>query len=668
MMPGDIGDARLVSYFLENIYQFITTGKGSLWHLPMLYPFPYVGAFSENLFGASPLYCVARCITSDQETAFQLWFLASYPLNFAGCYYALRKMGVSPIGATVGSVIFAFALPTSMRSGHPQLSYRFAVPLAVLGLLRFFESRDWSHLVVCLAWLVLQLYCSIYIGFFTGLLVIGIILAHMFSGAYNHKANLARCKTDLCNGWRRQTIGSRLLLLSAAISLGFGLVLLFYPYLQVTQHYSFVRSVGEIASMLPRPESYFLSDHSWLWKSNAESFHSLPMRHEHQMFFGVLPLLLAIFGCFATVRKDLRETRWLIIRASVVVVLLTINIGGISLWLIFCQLPLASAIRAMTRLDLVLLFPVAFLGGLGVDALLRSAGPLGLRLSLLVGVMLVLEAAAISFPCSEKAEWQRRVKTKESLLPMTVPSGAVLFFAQKHEPAYAEELDAMLVSQRKGFPTINGYTGNLPPDFSNNFGQDLSELARRALSWISFSSPADPEREYFDFIRRVIPVGFSDNMEIFEWSASIPARTRTRHVYSPEQLSKLTLSILGIRALAGEYMTVVDITNVGDSDIASISSTGNHLNVSWRFIDKTGQPVSGWDNRKTLPFDIPAGKSVQIQLPDNSLNTRCGESVEVSLVQEGKFWLHDYGFTPPRKVIDAKTMIRPFLQNRTNKQ
>ena len=51
-MPGDIGDARLVNYFLENSYQFLTGTSNSLWHLTFFYPFPFVGGFSENLFGS----------------------------------------------------------------------------------------------------------------------------------------------------------------------------------------------------------------------------------------------------------------------------------------------------------------------------------------------------------------------------------------------------------------------------------------------------------------------------------------------------------------------------------------------------------------------------------------------------------------------------------------
>jgi hypothetical protein len=48
LMPGDVGDARLNNYFLENIYLFFKGKSDSLWHLGFFYPFPFTGGFSDN--------------------------------------------------------------------------------------------------------------------------------------------------------------------------------------------------------------------------------------------------------------------------------------------------------------------------------------------------------------------------------------------------------------------------------------------------------------------------------------------------------------------------------------------------------------------------------------------------------------------------------------------
>ena len=76
MMPGDFGDARLNNYFLENIYQYVSGGCVSLVHLGFFYPFPYVLGFSDNLFGSSPVYVIARFLTAAPDTAFQVWTCA----------------------------------------------------------------------------------------------------------------------------------------------------------------------------------------------------------------------------------------------------------------------------------------------------------------------------------------------------------------------------------------------------------------------------------------------------------------------------------------------------------------------------------------------------------------------------------------------------------------
>ena len=95
LMPGDAGDPRLNNYFLENIFQFILGRVDSLWHLGFFYPFPWVVGFSDNLFGASPLYIVPRALGAKTDTAFQLWFLAAYPTNYLAAYITLKRLQFS---------------------------------------------------------------------------------------------------------------------------------------------------------------------------------------------------------------------------------------------------------------------------------------------------------------------------------------------------------------------------------------------------------------------------------------------------------------------------------------------------------------------------------------------------------------------------------------------
>ena len=146
LIPGDVGDALLCNYFLENIFLFICGKSESLWNLPFFHPFPYVLGFSENLFGSSIFYIIPRFLKVEPQTAFQIWFLIGYLLNYISSYWALRYIKMSVVSATVGAMIFTFALPTTAHAGHEQLHYRFGIPLSITLLISFLVNKNWVFL------------------------------------------------------------------------------------------------------------------------------------------------------------------------------------------------------------------------------------------------------------------------------------------------------------------------------------------------------------------------------------------------------------------------------------------------------------------------------------------------------------------------------------------
>ncbi len=368
MMPGDIGDARLNNYFLENVYQFFAGNADSLWHLPFFFPFPYVLGFSDNLFGSAPVYALARLITGEADTAYQVWFLVGYAANFGAAYYALRRLNGSVLAASIGAVIFAFALPTTAHVGHAQLHYRFGLPLAIVFFVEFLNVKSWRLLLIAGVWLVWQFYAGVYMGFFALLLMATMSMAYVGSALLERERPIRDMLKDFRSSWQSQSRQQKRIVLG-----GFGLLLLllailFYPYLQVANLYGAKRSWGEIATMLPRPQSFFLSDSSFLWATrNSRIFAGIPMRHEHQMFVGMVPLSLALAGFFVGSRARCGATFPLMGGMLGIAVVLTLYVGGFSLWYLFHKLPLASAIRAMTRLDQALLFPIAYLAVVAVD-------------------------------------------------------------------------------------------------------------------------------------------------------------------------------------------------------------------------------------------------------------------------------------------------------------
>ena len=643
LIPGDIGDARLNNYFLENIYQYFRGGSNSLWHLGFFSPFPYVLGFSDNLFGASLIYLLARTLTGEPDTAYQLWFLFGYLANYVAALYTLRRLGLSPIAAMVGALIFAFALPVTAHADHAQLHYRFGVPLTTGLYLSFLERKNAWLLVAAGAWLVWQFYCGIYMGFFTLLLLLAISAIYLASTRMQGKAALSAALKSFTAALGRQRRREKIALALTLASLAGLLCLLFYPYLRVSQLYGASRHWGEIVVMLPQLRSYFLADQSWLWASQASLFSGIPMRHEHQMFMGAIPMLLAVAGVLLGTKKQLGLPFVLIPAALALLVLVTLNLGGVSLWLLFFKLPLASAIRAMSRIDLVMLFPVAYLAAVAVDQIRTrvTGGCKGLLLVLLP--LLIFEFAAVSPHWSPKADWRARLVSAEARLTGNIPGDSMLFFSQSGGPFYADEIDAMWVSMNHAAKTLNGYSGLLPPNHAQSFGTDCSEVPKRALAYLVFSGQKDDRDAYQELMKRILPIGFSGCEAA--WLTTPPMGVAD-HLYSAEEMLRLSYRFVAKTRQKDHWLLTVAIENANHLPILAMSSLGKPMRLSWRFLDAAGQPVSDWNQRKDLPFDIPANGELQVQIPiDPSIEIQ-GGALQLSMVQELVFWAHDIGVPP----------------------
>ena len=507
-IPGEIVDSRLNHYFLENIYQFFTGGSPSLWHLQFFAPLPYIIGFSDNLFGSAIAYLVPRWLGAAPETAFQLWYLVSYPLNFVASYVSLRQMGLRRGGATVGALIYTFALPVTAQANHAQLAYRFATPLAIAQLVTFLRTAQWSRLFKAAAWLTLQLYCTIYIGFFAGMAMGVIALTFVVLGALERGGFTRESLRALGRGFRAVRLRSRWVGLGLAGLLAALWAVLLYPYLQVSTAYGVSGNVQEIVTMLPRLQSFLMADSSWLYGHLSSRLPEVPMRHEHQLFIGAIPSLLVAIAILLGQSSSGQRSVALLSGSACALVGVTLFVGY-SAWELVAWLPGLSAIRAMTRLVLVLLFPVGYLAGLGVQYITELLDGRARLVVVVAAVAMILEASAVTGMSYPVAEWRTRLEAAESRVPDQLPDGAILFFAQSGaRPLAAEELDAMWVSLKRGVPTMNGYTSSLPPGFKRRYLADCSEIPNRVQAYLELTDRPAAGKEYRDLMSRVVPVGF----------------------------------------------------------------------------------------------------------------------------------------------------------------
>ena len=421
-IPGDIGDARLNNYFLEHGYKWITGQVSSFWNAPFFYPVTQVMSFSDNHLGTLPIYSFFRFLHFDRETSYQLWFLAVFTLNYFCCAWVLRKMSINALGAAAGAYVFAFSLPVIAQIEHSQLLQRFMIPLAFYFAWQYLEKRDAKTLALACFAVVIQFYCTIYMGIFLTLGLISLLVA--FNLIQDNRPTLR----EMVGGDYR-TIALRTVIIILSI---ISLLPLIIPYYRTSLEYG-MRYWAEIATMLPRINSYFYPiQDTFLWNCLRGMGRTLPMPWEHQIFIGAIPILaFALMPVFyARNRTDpLVKKGMIAFITTALLILLTLYVyEDFSLYKFALFLPGLKAIRAVTRIMLMLLFPFAVVLGIFFHSISENRGLqshpfVKIIFSFLVLFALVLDqnVKAVGFYTYPKLESQNRSANIEKLVKQKDP-------------------------------------------------------------------------------------------------------------------------------------------------------------------------------------------------------------------------------------------------------
>src|SRR6516225_1237541 len=129
-IPGGFDDARFNMYVLEHGYRWLMRLDKSFWSAPFFYPAKNVITYSDNHLGSFLFYSVFRLLGADRETAFQLWAITLFTLNYFVTWLVLRRQGFHPVGAISAAYLFTFPFVMGIRIAHMQLAPRFMVPVA----------------------------------------------------------------------------------------------------------------------------------------------------------------------------------------------------------------------------------------------------------------------------------------------------------------------------------------------------------------------------------------------------------------------------------------------------------------------------------------------------------------------------------------------------------
>ena len=486
-IPGNLGDARLNIYFLEHGYKWLSGLEKSFWDAPFFYPAPNVMAFSDNHLGTLPIYAIFRLMNFDRDMAFQFWILSLFIFNYFFCYFSLRKFNFSAFSSACGAFIFAFSMPIASRLGHIQLLPRFLVPVGVYFTWNYLTKHDLRALIgLCIA-VVWQLYCTIYIGLFLIYVVASFVISYW----------LVRGKAFLASkrlwAYKKHVAAIIILLVLSTIVL----LPLFLPYMANSNEYG-LRPWEMIANQLPRVESYFVPPSGsfvWSWLSSVIGV-NLPLRWEQQSFIGAVPLI-AFFACFLLCfgKRPVAFTESICIlgKTSIICFLIlfisTLSFNGFSLYKFATLLPGVAAIRAVSRIIVVLSFLFSIFIAILFTFLTtsRSKGTYSIQIIIMVLLFtaLSLDQLIISFPKFNKFDAKDRVdKLVERIKKVRGNKSVLVYMPDNGEAHWGVHLDAMLTAQVLNMNTVNGYSGNCPKDYGLCVNYDSLPML---LAWIETS-------------------------------------------------------------------------------------------------------------------------------------------------------------------------------------
>ena len=480
---GDICDHRFNMFIMEHGYQWLIGQVPRFWDADIFFPASAnTIAFSDHHVGNLPLYALVRTLGLGREAAMAAWMAAVCALNYAAAAWVLVRLTGSALGAAMGAYFFAFGMPMIGQAQHPQLFPRYFVPLAVWYLLQAIASQRTWPLVALGLMVVGQLYTGMYIGIF-----LVEVLACLALAQWLYPGTRAAFTAWLLP----RALAPWLLRLGLLFGAALALLPVALPYLRAF-HQLGGRSWPLVISMVFTPLSLILPpNHTLLW-SQLEWFVPFQGTHgEHRAFIGASLLGLALI--YARLRRSghgLRDETllWTTLIGVLIAGLLTSRLSKtLSLYWFLYLLPGVGSLRAITRIMLVLQFPLALLLALTTRALADRAALLArpwlqVALGPALLVLLALDQLVVDYPRYPVDADAARIAGYVEELRQQPPGWKA--FAIVGPAFIVNATDSLLVAQDSRRPTASGYSGNFPANWS--FPTDVAHVA----AWLAACNQA----------------------------------------------------------------------------------------------------------------------------------------------------------------------------------
>ena len=156
LYPGDVGDTKNILMMLENFHQTLLNNDKSFFNFNILFPIKNTAFFSETMWGVAWIYSIFRFMEYDVYEALNFYFFSIISINFIVSYFVFRKLKLSYISCYAAAFIFSCSLPIIAQDVHFHLFFRAAVPLMVLSVLYYFQTKKTYFLSMGIVLLIYQ--------------------------------------------------------------------------------------------------------------------------------------------------------------------------------------------------------------------------------------------------------------------------------------------------------------------------------------------------------------------------------------------------------------------------------------------------------------------------------------------------------------------------------
>ena len=455
------GDGLLNHYILENSWLALSAPdyRGAMLTAPFYHPTPRTIYYSENLFGVAPLYWALRLVL-PYDLAYPWWQILLNLLNFVAFAWAARRLKWPHAVALGGAFMWAFAMVHADQIKHQQMIGRFWMPVALYFAIELVNGPSVKSLNRLLGSVFAQNLACIYTGWFlvAGLAVFLPVMVALRPGAYGELKRFAR--------------ESRGPAARVVVPWALALLLLYLPYVAV--NWGVTRFYEESHGLMPTPSAWITGPPDSKWIITTAPLRA-PVSLECWLFSGFTLYALmaaAAVGAFAYARDE-RPPAWPLIAAGLITaavwVLLTLapHEKGESLWRLVRLLPGGMAIRAVSRVYLVVYLFGSFAACAWLSHVTESIRRAWLRVA--------VRAVVVGLMIFEQTEYQQPSFERKNFYPVVDAAAGRLrgaevgWVAPRYRDPTGESFDgvygevfAMWVGLRANVPVVNGYSGRAP--------------------------------------------------------------------------------------------------------------------------------------------------------------------------------------------------------------